>query len=158
MQTGKAQLAPLILLHPPESSFWTGLVEFLTKTLIPSGLISPGDLSLLSIHDSVEEATSELVSFYSNYSSMRWVGNELVLRVQHLPSASALRALNAQFSHLSTTGTITPTEPSVQEQHENDSLDLQRLKLAFNKTDLGGLRRLIDAVNGSSRKPLNPST
>lgn len=158
MQTGKAQLAPLVLLHPLERPFWNDLVEFIAKTLLPGGYISSSDLALVSIHDTVQDATDELLAFYTNYCSMRWVGNQLVLRLKNLPSTVELASLNREFSHICTSGSIAPTEASAQERSENDALDQERLALTFNRTDFGNLRRLIDALNGFSRKALPQPT
>src|SRR6266850_3086500 len=52
IQTGKVLHFPVVLF---DSSFWTPMLDWTRETLLPLGMISPGDLELLSITDSPEE-------------------------------------------------------------------------------------------------------
>ncbi|MFV0464277.1 MAG: TIGR00730 family Rossman fold protein [Nostocoides sp.] len=53
VQTGKVTGFPIVLLGV---SYWSGLVSWLRETCLPAGVISAGDLSLLSLTDDVDEA------------------------------------------------------------------------------------------------------
>ena len=45
-------------------------------------------------------ATTEIDRFYANYHSIRYVGDNLVLRLQHAPTDRQLDELNERFGHL----------------------------------------------------------
>ncbi|MGB1252422.1 MAG: TIGR00730 family Rossman fold protein, partial [Candidatus Promineifilaceae bacterium] len=53
IQTGKLRNFPVVLF---DSGYWSGLVEWLKNTMEAEGKISPGDLDLLFITDSPQEA------------------------------------------------------------------------------------------------------
>ena len=53
IQTGKTIKAPVILFG---SDYWTKFDKFVKETMLPAGMISPGDEQLYTITDSVEEA------------------------------------------------------------------------------------------------------
>jgi hypothetical protein len=95
----------------------------------------------------VDRATEELVGFYRNYHSLRYVGNRLVLRLRARPTDEEVAALSEEFGSLSTTGRIETTDPLPAEVADDDHLDLHRLVLRFDRTQYSGLRRLIDAIN-----------
>ncbi len=52
-----------------------------TPTVEPRGLVSPDDRSLFLITDDVDVAAAEILGFYRNYHSCRWVGDLLVMRM-----------------------------------------------------------------------------
>ena len=54
-------------------------------------MISPDDLSLYKLTDSVEEAVDEILQFFSVYHSMRYVKNKLVLRLKEAASPATAR-------------------------------------------------------------------
>ena len=58
VQTRKIELLPVVLMG---REFWAPLVEFLQGTLEARGTISPGDLSLLTVTDSLDELDAVLV-------------------------------------------------------------------------------------------------
>ncbi|GGC69330.1 TIGR00730 family Rossman fold protein [Hoyosella rhizosphaerae] len=52
VQTGKVTRFPIILFG---SSFWAGLIQWIRDQLVENGTISPADLSLIHVTDSVDE-------------------------------------------------------------------------------------------------------
>ena len=60
MQTGKQTMIPLVLLDHPGGSYWSDLGEFIDKQLLGGGMISPEDVSLYKITNSVDEAIDEI--------------------------------------------------------------------------------------------------
>ena len=97
---------------------------------------------------SAEEATAEITRFYANYHSIRYVGDNLVLRLQHSPTDAQLADLNARFAHLVARGRIERADPFDIERRHADHVELPRLRFAFRRHRSGDLRALIDAVNG----------
>ena len=86
LQTGKAEPAPVVMMETPGGTYWQGWLRFLEEEAIASGWVSPEDTALFKVATTVEEATEEILGFYRNYHSCRWVGDLLVLRVQTAPS------------------------------------------------------------------------
>jgi uncharacterized protein (TIGR00730 family) len=62
IQTGKIRNFPLVLFG---SEYWGGLVSWLEETVQERGNISLGDLDLLHITDSPEEAVDHIVTRYT---------------------------------------------------------------------------------------------
>ncbi len=149
IQTGKQTMLPIVLLDAPGGSFWEMLVKFIREHLLANRLISPEDLNLYKITDSVETAVQELLRFYHRYHSMRYVDDQLVLRMSSPLSPQQLDELNQQFAHILASGSIQQTTALKAEMNEPELSELPRLVLHFDRKSLGELRRLIDAVNES---------
>src|SRR5713101_7865695 len=81
MQTGKALIIPVVLLDRPNGSYWEMWMRFLTDHLLKLDLISKEDFNFIKIAHNVEEAVEEILLFYKNYVSSRWVGSQLVFRI-----------------------------------------------------------------------------
>ncbi len=154
IQTGKSDMHPVVLLDPPGGTYWPSFLEFVTRDLVDRGYVSAEDLDLFTVTDSVEEAAAEIGTFYSNYDSLRFVGNRLVLRLHHRPDAAMLESLSESFSDILVDGAIEPTEPLKPEVNDADMLDKQRIIMHFDRMSYGRLRQLIDALN---RVPLPPA-
>ena len=147
MQTGKGSLAPTVLLDLPGDPFWEGVSSFIHNELIPRKLVSPADLELFKVTNSVEEAVQEITGFYSNYHSLRFVRDVLVIRLQREPSAEQLKILNGEFSHLCTSGGIKLADPLRVEISDDDFLLLPRIALTFGGREFGQLRKMINLLN-----------
>ena len=81
LQTGKHDMMPVVLLDEPGGDYWRALEEFFQRHLLAKGMISPEDVSLYRVTDSVADAVAEVTNFYRMYHSMRYVKNDLVLRL-----------------------------------------------------------------------------
>lgn len=64
IQTKKIDKFPIILVG---TKFWSGLIDWLTNTLIIEGTISEKDLKLISIVDTESEVIKIIDTFYENY-------------------------------------------------------------------------------------------
>ena len=147
LQTGKAAPAPVVLLDTPGGSYWRAWERFVVDEVAADGLISAEDRSLYRITDDCEAAADELLGFYRNYHSSRWIGDLLVLRLSVAPSRPELASLNRRFAGIVERGVIRPTRPLPPERAGDDHLDLPRLALHFDRAHYGRLRQLIDACN-----------
>ncbi len=152
VQTGKAEPTPIVLLDVPGGSYWTHW-KHLVDQVQERGLISAGDERLFTIVDTPEAAAKEVLTFYRNYHSRRYVGSRLVMRLQCAPTEDELRMLNERFSWLCATGDIQRTEPLSVEVTDNDQLNLARIVFQFDRVHHGGLRELIDALNHLDSAP-----
>jgi uncharacterized protein (TIGR00730 family) len=148
VQTGKAQINPIVLLDVPGGTYWTRWLEFITAELGARSYISPGDTSLFCITDDTSVALDELTSFFTNYHSQRYVEGDLVLRLQHEPDAELLARLNREFADIVVRGTIERIDATRIEVADNDVPDLPRLRFRFDRHSYARLRAMIDVING----------
>jgi hypothetical protein len=98
------------------------------------------------VTDDVGEAVTEILGFYRNYHSSRYVGDRLVIRLAYAPSDEQLALLNDEFADLLAKGAIEATLPLPPEGEEMSQLP--RIALSFDRHSVGRLRQLIDRLNG----------
>lgn len=147
MQTGKARIFPIVFIDQPGGTYWKTLFAFLENHLHAYGLISPEDFNLFRLVTSVDEAVEEIVQFYRNYVSYRWVRKQLVLRLRRALTAKALKELNHEFADLLSEGHIVASHALPEEANQPELADLPRLVLTPHRHNLGRLRALLDAIN-----------
>jgi uncharacterized protein (TIGR00730 family) len=145
VQTGKAEPAPIVLLDTPEGHYWERWEAFVSEELAGRGLVSPDDRALYRVTDDVDAATAEILGFYRNYHSRRYVGNLLVIRLRYLPNGNELATLSREFADIC--DGIRPSGPLPPERADHDHLELARVVLRFDRVHHGRLRQLIDALN-----------
>src|SRR3954468_23091918 len=100
LQTGKRELMPLVFLDAPAGTYWQDWSAYIRKHLLGAKMISPEDLSLFRVTDSVEETVDELLHFYRVFDGMKYVNNRLVLRLRSGLDESRLTALNRDFADI----------------------------------------------------------
>jgi uncharacterized protein (TIGR00730 family) len=149
-QTGKGVPVPIVLLDLPGDRFWHSIDDMIRDQLLVRGLISPEDLALYRVCDSISDATEEIQGFYRNYHSIRYIGKHLIMRLNHNPSMQILEALDQKFRHLCRSGGFEVVQPHAVEKAENDYVDKHRLRFDPNRSDAGGLRELINFLNQAS--------
>jgi hypothetical protein len=110
-------------------------------------MISPDDMSLYKLTDSVDAAVAEILQFYKVYHSMRYVKNKLVLRLQQTPTAELVGEINLAFADILSGGTFTVSGPLPDEKDEPELAAYARLVFRFNRRSLGRLRQLINVLN-----------
>ena len=147
MQTGKQNIIPLVLLDASGGTFWSSFHRFVLEQLLHGSMISDEDLHLYTITDSHDAAVREIIHFYSNYHSMRYVKGKLVLRMHRPLSVEGLHELNEQFSEILTAGKFEQSEALEGEQDEVHLANKPRLVFEFNRRNHGRLRQLIDFIN-----------
>jgi uncharacterized protein (TIGR00730 family) len=148
MQTGKAQLMPLVLVDKPGGTYWKTWDIHIREELLRNKLISSEDLNLYQITDSTDEAVKTITRFYRNFHSTRFVKDLLVVRLKNAPNESALAALNEDFAGIILEGKIEAIKPTLDEIEDNDEPELARIAFNFNRRDYGRLRQMIDVLNG----------
>jgi uncharacterized protein (TIGR00730 family) len=156
IQTGKSEMLPVLFVDEPGGSYWRDWAEYLREHLLSRRLISPEDMALFRVTDSVDEAVGEITRFYRNYHSARYLRELLVLRVREAPGPEALEALNRDFASILVRGAIR-SGPALPEE-ESDAPGLARVTLAFDRRSQGRLRQLIDRLNEiEPREPVKPA-
>jgi hypothetical protein len=150
LQTGKRNPMPLVLVDEPEGSYWSKWLKFSKEELLAQGFISETDFSLFNLVDSVNEAVEKIGRFYFRYHSLRYVGGQLVIRLNSALDRQKVKELNESFSDILTPkGDLHLSGPLPIEMDEPEIAHLPRLIFDFNKKDFGRLKNLIDEINNS---------
>jgi len=145
IQTGKSELIPVIYVDEPGGSYWKDWDQYVRTHLHGRGLIGDDDLELYSVTDDIDEAVRQVTNFYSNYHSMRYVKDLLVIRLRTAPDAEQLAALNEEFASILSEGQIQVSAALAEENGEVS--DFPRITMHFNRRNIGKLRKLINRVN-----------
>ena len=147
MQTGKAAIVPVVLVDAPGGGYWRDFIAFMRAHLVAEGMIGAEDVELFRLADDVDEAARELQQFYLVFHSMRYVGDDLVVRVKRPLAPERVGEMSSRFADL-LAGPI-ETAPGPLQAEAGFLPDLPRLILPFNRRSYGRLRQLIDAINQS---------
>jgi uncharacterized protein (TIGR00730 family) len=147
VQTGKSVPMPIVFVERPGGDFWEGWQSYVKNHLLAQGLIGAEDLHLYKITDSVEVAAAEVKHFFSNYHSIRYSRDELVIRIRRAPSAAQLAEISEKFASIKTRGEFRLSAALPVERDEPALKEMARLVFAFNRKDHGKLRMLIDYLN-----------
>ena len=147
VQTGKRDLMPIVLLDQPGGTYWSGWMDYVKTELLDKGMISPSDLSLFKVTDNAEEAVDEVLGFYSVYNSMRFVRNQLVIRLHREPCDALIERLNDEFADVVESGRIEKAEAHRLESDDQHLIDLPRISFVFNRKAMGRLREMVNVLN-----------
>lgn len=145
IQTGKAPLVPIVMIEHPGGTYWPHWRKYVADELLAKGLISPEDMDLFKITDDVDAAVREVVDFYRVYHSMRYVGDDLVLRLHRPLTSATLQRLNDEYAAILTAGRFEqgPLLPAENGEYPG----LARLRFRFDRKSCGRLRRCLDLIN-----------
>ena len=147
IQTGKANVVPIVCLQAPGSDYWTRWMDFVSHQLVPGSFIQESDLSLLKIFDDAEAAVDEIQHFYRNFHSYRFVKESLVIRMRHRLTREQLQEVRSRFHDLAPNGVIVQGKALAPEHDDPAVISLPRLVLPYHRQDAGRLRQLIDWLN-----------
>ena len=146
-QTGKSDPQPIVCLQAPGCDYWDDWSAFITKQLLKRKLINEEDLSLFMITNSADAAVDHILRFYRRYHSIRFVGQQLAMRLQSPISGEQLEQIRERFGDLLAEGQFELRGPLDEELDEPTLRDLPRLIFNFNRRSAGRLRQLIDHLN-----------
>jgi uncharacterized protein (TIGR00730 family) len=147
LQTGKSHLFPIVMVDEPGGDYWRHWQRYVEDVFVARKLISPADMALFRITDSVDEAVAEILNFYRVYHSMRYVRGDLVLRLQRPLSEATLERIRVEFADIVEAGTFVLTAALPEEANDTHLAELPRLRFRFDRRNLGRLRMLIDVIN-----------
>lgn len=147
IQTGKTTPKPLLLIDD-ETGYWEGWLEFIKMKMLGKGFISADDFSILTITKDVDEAIQVIEEFYSNYHSHRFVGSQLVIRLNKELNDHQIESLAVQFPEMIAEGSsIHRTAALPDEIDEPDTLHLPRITMIFDHHHYGLLIAFIRQLN-----------
>jgi uncharacterized protein (TIGR00730 family) len=147
VQTGKSVPVPMVFIDRPGGDFWQSWQDYVKKHLLGSKVIGEEDLHLYKITDSVEEAANEVQHFYSNYHSIRYSRDDLVIRLHRKPTEAQLATIDDKFADIKVKGTFRLSDALPVEKDEPALQKMPRLIFTFNRKDHGRLRMLINHLN-----------
>jgi hypothetical protein len=151
VQTGKTPLIPIVMIEQPGGTYWLQWRAYVAAELLRNGMINEEDMHLFRITDDVEVAVRDVLQFYRVYHSMRYVGDELVLRLRRPISATTLERLNDEYGRILTAGRV--EQVPILDAENGEYPDLPRIKLRFDRKSSGLLRRCIDQLNQDPEPP-----
>jgi hypothetical protein len=135
------------MVDSPGGGFWASWQDYVEKHLLDRRLISPNDLHLYKITDDINVAAREVMHFYSNYHSIRFVDNEMVMRLHRKPTPEQIERIHKDFGDICSSGGYRVSDALPIEKDEIALAALPRLIFQFNRRDHGRLRMLIDFLN-----------
>ncbi len=147
VQTGKSVPMPIVFVDQPGGDYWRMWQDYVDKQLLARGLIGPADLALYKVTDSVDQAVAEVRRFYSNYHSLRYSRDDLIIRLNKAPDAKQLAGIAKRYADINMRGEFRISGPLPVEHDEPALAHLPRLIFQFNKREHGRLRMLIDELN-----------
>jgi len=147
IQTGKGLPVPLLLMDLEDDPFWESISQLIQDQLLPRGLISSDDLAFFDVCHSPSDAWKIVETFYSNYRSMRFFGETLVLRLNREVSDGLLSSLGDHFGMLCVDGGFSRVDARAEEIRDLDDLDAHRIAFKFARRHYGHLRMLINHLN-----------
>src|SRR5687767_3868786 len=147
VQTGKAVPMPIVFIDAPDGDYWKMWQDYVERQLLARGLIGKADLALYKITANIDEAVHEVRHFYNNYHSMRYVRDDIVLRLHRRPTEAQLATIETDFSDIKPAGRFRVTGPLPVERDEPALDHLHRLVFTFNRRDHGRLRMLLNHLN-----------
>ncbi len=147
IQTGKSPIVPIVLLDRPNGHYWETWRRFVTNDLLDQNLISASDLNFFKVTHDIDEAMAEILQFYRNFHSYRWVQDRMVIRVNKRLTAAAIARLNTNFEALLASDKIIQTGALPEEAEDAHLAHFYRIVLIPHRRDFGTMRLLIDAIN-----------
>lgn len=148
MQTGKANIIPIVLLEGAGGTYWQAWRRYMKENLLDNKWISPEDENFYYFAPTVEDGAEHILKFYSKYHSSRYVKDDLVIRMLTPLTQKQIDELNEEFKSLIVEGSKIVLSGPLPD--ETDNLDLPRLVFQHTRNHFGRLRKLIDAINSFS--------
>jgi hypothetical protein len=141
---------PVVFLDAPGGTYWKEWLAFVRGNLLAGGMISPEDMSLFRVTESVDETVAEILNFYRVFHSMEYVNNRLVVRFTKKLTQRSLAGLQREFADILVEGIFRQESVVLGESVRPDFAGLSRLVFHFNRRGLGRLRQLIDTINAQA--------
>ena len=146
MQTGKTNIAPIVLVEGEGESYWKEWQKYIDAFLLEKGWISPEDKSLYYLAKDPEDAKNHVEQFYKNYHSSRYFKDYLVIRIKRIIPDEIVQEINKRFKTLLTSGVIEQKSITTSEE-DQEFPQYPRIVFQHNRKYFGLLRQLIDLLN-----------
>src|SRR5207237_10350022 len=138
VQTGKSVPMPIVFIDQPGGDDWKSWQRYVEKQLLGRGLIGENDLRLYKITDNVDEAIHEVVHFYSNFHSVRYTRDDIIIRLHRQPTEEQMQEIGKHFSDIKVKGEFRLSGALPVEKDEPSRGQLHGLVFTLNKREPGG--------------------
>ena len=146
VQTAKTSPIPIVMCDEPGGTYWQHWRTYVKAELLGNHMIDSADTNLYYVTDRAEDAVASILNFYRRYHSMRYVLEQLVIRMNMPVGEEVLSELNAQFGDIITAGRIEQISGALP-QEDGVFQDKARLVMNFDRRNTGRLRALINRLN-----------
>jgi len=146
-QTGKCMPQPILMVEPENGTYWKHWLHYVETELLDGGYISDIDLHLFKIVNSQEEALRAILDYYRAYHSLRYVGEETVLRFLKPIPPGIVEQLNQNYPDILLGGQFRTSQPLPAELENIQPPYLPRLVFSFDKKGFGRLNQMIQWLN-----------
>ncbi|MCP4050248.1 MAG: TIGR00730 family Rossman fold protein [bacterium] len=147
IQTGRCMPRPIILMSGDGSDYWEEWLSFVERQLLNNEYIYKEDMSLFTIHNSVESAINDILKFYSNYHSIRYLKDFTIIRLNRCIDKKSLIKINDKYKDILTDGEFEVVPLSKLDKDKEEYPDKTRLVFKFNMLNFGRLCELIRFIN-----------
>ena len=144
LQTGKANIIPVVLLEGQEGHYWDRWEENVHKQFLANGWISPEDLYFYYKAPSIQAAVEHINQFYKRYHSSRYIKDTLIIRLKEPLTSEHVEHLNQKYRSLVQSGVMALCDPFPEEK---EHLELPRLAFIHTRNQFGLVRALINDIN-----------
>lgn len=153
VQTGKTEPRPIVCLDAPGSSYWRDFISFLKKQLVRGRMIHEDDLDIMYLTHNAQDAVKHIVGFYKMYHSMRFIRDQLILRIEAPLTDAQLDLLNQDFKRIVKKGKIIQSiKPFEEERNAPYTFHLTRLAFNFKRECYPTLQKMIHRINEFAAK------
>ncbi len=147
VQTGKSHLFPIVMVDEPGGDYWKQWHHYIANVLLAARADLAQRPGAVQGDGFRRRGGAEVLDFYRVYHSMRYVGDELVLRLQRQIKPETLEALRTDFADIIVRGTIETSAALPAEATDPHLAAMPRLRFRFDRRHLGRLRMMIDVIN-----------
>jgi uncharacterized protein (TIGR00730 family) len=146
VQTAKSMPVPIVLVDEPGGTYWQHWRTYVKAELLGNAMIDAADMDLFNVTDDAKTAVDYIVAFYKRYHSLRYVGDQLVMRLNSPLSETQLDEIVELFSDIACGGDFVQRTDALPEENGEFS-DKVRLVFTFDRRSSGRLRALINWIN-----------
>jgi len=146
-QTGKCMPRPILLAEEKGGTYWDHWLGYIKKELLGGHYITPTDLHLFHRVHSIAEAVDFIGEYYRYFHSLRYIGDQTVLRFTREIPPAIIKQLNQEFNDVLQSGEFQVSGPLETEIKNNEFPHLPRLIFKFDKHHFGNLHRMILWIN-----------
>ena len=146
IQTAKTSPVPVVLCDAPGGTYWQHWRKYVKAELLGNGMLDPADMNLFHVTDHAEDAVAEILKLYRRFHSMRYVWDQLVIRMNSPVSDELLTELTQQFADILMNKPVEQRHEPLPEEYGLFP-DKLRLVMNFDRRNTGRLRALINRIN-----------
>jgi len=148
VQTAKSMPVPIVLVDEPGGTYWQHWRTYVKAELLGNSMLDEADMDLFHVTDDAQEAADTILQFYKRYHSLRYVGDDLVMRLEWPLTEATIAELTEEFSDIIVEGGITQRNDGLPEER-GAYPGKTRMIFRFDRRNSGRLRAMIKSINAA---------